>query len=272
LTKEKLIWLPRQEQLQNLLDVDFYYHAFVLDEPNNAMRDIYSNDGLSSPFESGEQFWFAFVMWEKFEKVWDEKEEKWVKERREGMEKRERLKEIIKERALIIREKPDITLSSGMKSNFYFDMKNVLLCPEGANLVAEEIIKRLRDVHFDYVGGMESGSIPIVTLICANSAALGRHIEGFFVRKEEKDHGMRKGDIGSEKIVGNLKRGSNVVIVEDVTTTGGSVMKAINEVEKVGCKVVKVITIVDRCEGAKEKSAKLNIEFDALFTLGDFGL
>ncbi|RJS84783.1 orotate phosphoribosyltransferase [Methanophagales archaeon] len=187
------------------------------------------------------------------------------------MEESERLKEIIKERTLIVKEDAVITLASGLKSSYFFDMKTVLLSTEGANLITKEILKRLLGVQFDYIGGMESGAIPIVALISANSAVLGRDIDGFYVRKKEKNHGERKSGI-SNKIDGNLKSNSNVVIVDDVTTTGSSIIDAIKEVEKVGCKVVKVITIVDRSQGAKENLAEQGIELDALFTAAEFGL
>lgn len=188
------------------------------------------------------------------------------------MEEREKLKETIRERALIVKKGAGITLASGIKSNFFFDMKTVLLSPKSANLITTELLKKLQRIRFDYIGGMESGAIPIVALICAaSSKILERDIEGFFVRKEIKSHGERKSGI-SNKIDGNLKRDSNVVIVDDVTTTGGSIMDAINEVKKAGCEVVKVITIVDRDQGAKEKLTKDGIELDALFTAKDFGL
>jgi orotate phosphoribosyltransferase len=160
------------------------------------------------------------------------------------MEESERLKEIIKERTLIVKEDEVITLASGLKSNYFFDMKTVLLSTEGANLITKEILKMLQGVQFDYIGGMESGAIPIV----------------------ERKSGI------SNKIDGNLKSNSNVVIVDDVTTTGGSIMDAIKEVEQFGCKIVKVITIVDRSQGAKEKLAEQGIELDALFTADNFGL
>jgi orotate phosphoribosyltransferase len=187
------------------------------------------------------------------------------------MEESERLKEIIKERALIVKEETEITLASGLKSNFFFDMKTVLLSTESGNLITRELLKRLQGVQFDYVGGMESGAIPIVALICANSAVLGRTIDGFYVRKKEKSHGERKSGI-SNKIDGNLKSNRKVVIVDDVTTTGGSIMSTIKEVAQFGCKIVKVITIVDRGQGAKENLAELGIELDAVFTAEDFGL
>lgn len=187
------------------------------------------------------------------------------------MEISERLKEILKGEALIVKEDADITLASGKKSNYFFDMKTVMLSSKSANLITAELLRKLQGVRFDYVGGMESGAIPIVALICANNESLGRDIEGFYVRKQVKSHGERKRGV-SNKINGNLKSDSDVVIVDDVTTTGGSIMDAIIEVKQAGCKVVKVITIVDREQGAKEKLAKEGIELDALFTAKEFGL
>ncbi|MFZ2070619.1 MAG: orotate phosphoribosyltransferase [Halobacteriota archaeon] len=187
------------------------------------------------------------------------------------MEEREKLKEILRQRALILKGDADITLASGQRSNFFFDMKTVLLSPESAKMIMAEILKKLRGIQFDYVGGMESGAIPIVTLVCANKAVSGRFAGGFYVRKKEKGHGERKSCV-SNKIEGNLNRDSNVVIVDDVTTTGSSIIDAITEVEKVGCKVVKAITIVDRGQGAKENLAKIGVELDALFTAAEFGL
>lgn len=184
------------------------------------------------------------------------------------MEENEKLKKVIRERALIVKKDTMITLASGIKSNFFFDMKNVLLSSKSANMITNELLKKLQNVQFDYIGGMESGAIPIVTLICA---AGDKDREGFFVRKKVKSHGERKSGI-SNKIDGNLTSDSNVVIVDDVTTTGGSITDAINEVKKAGCEVVKVITIVDRDQGAKEKLAEYGIKLDALFTAKDFGL
>lgn len=182
---------------------------------------------------------------------------------------REALKEVIKQKALI--QKPGITLTSGQRSNFFFDMKTVLLSSESVNIVMDALLVALSGIEFDYVGGMESGAIPIVTLVCVNKADSGRVVGGFYVRKEEKAHGERKNSV-SNKIGGNLSRDSKVVVVEDVTTTGSSMIEVINEVRKVGCKVVKAITIVDREQGAKENLAKIGIEIDALFTASEFGV
>ncbi len=77
--KEDYIWLPTQEQLQGMLDGDYFYHAFILDGVNETMKRLYSEDGLYSPFETGNEFWLAFVMWERYQKVWDDEKEEWVK-------------------------------------------------------------------------------------------------------------------------------------------------------------------------------------------------
>lgn len=77
--KVKNIWLPTQEQLQEMLDGDYFYHAFNLDVVNETMKRLYSEDGLYSPFETGNEFWLAFVMWKRYGKVWDDEKEEWVK-------------------------------------------------------------------------------------------------------------------------------------------------------------------------------------------------
>jgi len=181
-------------------------------------------------------------------------------------EKKNRLIELIKEKSLLINTDGKFKLSSGKESTFYFNMKPVVFDPEGANLIADmmyEIIeKKCNDV--DYVGGMETGAIPIVAEICVKSFNGKKRLQGFFVRKEEKTHGTKR------LIEGNLKENSKVVLVEDVTTTGTSVLKAINEVRKFGCSVSHVITIVDRMEGARENLKKEGINLIALTTVDDF--
>ena len=79
LTKEKLIWLPRQGQLQDMLDEDYFYHAFILNEPNNILQSIYSDDGIHGSFESGEEYWLAFIMYKLYNKQWDADKQQWVR-------------------------------------------------------------------------------------------------------------------------------------------------------------------------------------------------
>lgn len=171
---------------------------------------------------------------------------------------------IIEENALII---GDITLSSGIKSNYFFDMKIISMNPKGSNLIANLLFDIIKNENIDYIGGLESGAIPIVSALCLKSWNNSMPIPSFFVRKKPKDRGTKK------SIEGNIKENSNVIILDDVTTTGSSSIKAVKKVrEECNCKVEKIITIVDRQNGAKENMKKNNIELISLFTKDDFGL
>jgi orotate phosphoribosyltransferase len=176
--------------------------------------------------------------------------------------KQRRLRDIIREKSLT-RDR-DFLLSSGKRSNYYFNLKKTMLDPEGANLIGDllyGIISREREV--DYIGGLASGAIPIVTNIVMRSHQ-GKPIRGFYVRDEIKNHGTM------QLIEGHIDDGSNVILFDDVTTLGGSVMKAVVAVRARNCKVLKVISIVDRLEGASETFRREGIEFSPLFTTQDF--
>jgi orotate phosphoribosyltransferase len=171
-----------------------------------------------------------------------------------------RLLEIIKAKSLLLGE---FKLVSGAVSNYYLDMKPTMFDPEGAHLVAElvcDLIKDERDV--EAIGGLELGAVPIIVAVCARSWH-GRPVAGFVVRKEIKDHGTE------QKIDGNFKPGSTVILFDDVTTKGGSVMKAVRAVRARGARVAKIITLVDRLEGASENLGKEGIELVALYTTRD---
>jgi len=178
----------------------------------------------------------------------------------------ERLKDLINEKALLINHEEGFLLASGGKSYYLFDLKRILLDPEGANLIAIHLYDRIKKYKANYVGGLEAGAIPIVTALCMYSWGKEKPLYGFFVRKNPKKTGTRS------KIEGTFKPGENVIIVDDVTTKGGSVLKAIEEVEKHRCNVIKVISVVDRLEGARETLQERGIDFESLFTRKDFGL
>jgi orotate phosphoribosyltransferase len=162
---------------------------------------------------------------------------------------RERLKQLLKEHSLMF---GDFTLVSGKKSSFYFDSKKTTLRPEGAYLVAAEILEMMRDrgIHADAIGGMTLGADPMVCPVAALSHIDGPAIRAFIVRKEAKEHGTGR------QIEGDLEAGSRVIVVDDVVTTGGSTLRAIEAVEAAGHEVVAVICLVDREEGGSEKLAK----------------
>jgi orotate phosphoribosyltransferase len=156
------------------------------------------------------------------------------------------------------------TLSSGAASNFFFNMKTTMLDPEGSNLIADAMLDVLDTLEFASVGGMAVGSVPLVTSIATKSHLRSRHYPAFFVRKEIKDHGIQT------QIDGNCTPGTRVVLVEDVTTTGASIMRAVEAVRAIGCEVDTVLTVVDRLEGARENLSAERIRLIPLYTKTDF--
>ncbi len=175
--------------------------------------------------------------------------------------KREKLLTIIRRQSLL--QNRDFRLASGGSSNFFFDMKRTMFHPEGASLVTDLLFDAIKEEDFDYIGGLETGAIPIVAALCVRSWP-EKPIKGFFVRKEVKGHGT------DQRVDGLLERGSKVILVEDVTTTGGSAMQAVNQAQQYECTILKVISVVDRLEGAEENFRAAGIKFEALFTWRDF--
>ena len=178
---------------------------------------------------------------------------------------RARLKDIIHKRSF---GRGEITLASGRKSDFYFNLKPTMLDPEGAALLAELSLDALKDDRIDYIGGLEMGAVPIAGAIAQLSWLKGHPIAAFFVRKKPKEHGARLAVEGLAK--GESLDGKRIVIVEDVTTTGGSAIKAVDAVKESGGEVVLVFTMVDRDEGAAEAFEKAGIPFRALYKAGEF--
>jgi orotate phosphoribosyltransferase len=161
---------------------------------------------------------------------------------------REQLRKLLKEQSLMF---GDFTLASGKKSNFYFDSKRTTLLPDGAWLTAREVLRVIRDhgIKADAIGGLTLGADPIVCPVAALSHGEGPALRAFIVRKEAKEHGTGR------KIEGNLAPKSRVIIVDDVVTTAGSALKAIEAAEEQGHTVVAVICLVDREEGGAAKLA-----------------
>ncbi|MEX2129290.1 MAG: orotate phosphoribosyltransferase [Xanthobacteraceae bacterium] len=175
---------------------------------------------------------------------------------------RKKLSEIIGERSFDHRK---VVLASGRESNFYFDMKPTMFHPEGASLLAKLILARLSGLGIDYVGGLEMGAVPLIASVAALSHDQGKPLPGFFVRKAVKDHGTKKRIEGPESL-----KGKRVAILEDVTTTGGSAIQAVEVAREAGAEVVLVLSIVDRLEGAGESFRNAGVPFDSLFTADDF--
>jgi orotate phosphoribosyltransferase len=162
----------------------------------------------------------------------------------------------------------EITLASGRKSNFYFNLKPTMCDPEGAALLAELTFDALREDKLDYVGGLEMGAVPLAGAIAQLSWLKNHPIAAFFVRKKPKEHGARLAVEGLAK--GETLQGKRIVIVEDVTTTGGSAIKALEAVREAGGDVVLVYTMVDREEGATENFAKAGVPFRSLYKAAEF--
>jgi orotate phosphoribosyltransferase len=182
-------------------------------------------------------------------------------QRRSRLDLRERLFDLIKDRSF---RRGDFTLASGKKSAYYFDSKSTMLHPEGASLLAELILDELRDVKADCVGGFEMGAVPLIAPVAMKSVEAGRPLHGFFVRKAPKDHGTK------QRVEGLDMSGKTAVILEDVTTTGGSAMQAIEEVRAAGGTVALVLSILDRGEGAAELYAGAGVPFKSLFRADEF--
>jgi orotate phosphoribosyltransferase len=178
---------------------------------------------------------------------------------------RARLAEIIRKRSF---GRGEITLASGRRSDFYFNLKPTMLDPEGAALLAELTFEALKDDRLDYVGGLEMGAVPIAGALAQLSWIKGHPIAAFFVRKKPKEHGAKLAVEGLAK--DESLQGKRVVIVEDVTTTGGSALQAAEAVRDAGGVIALVFTMVDRDEGASETFAEAGIPFRSLYKAGEF--
>ena len=175
---------------------------------------------------------------------------------------RERLLELIKEKSLT---RGDFTLASGEDSDYFFDMKRTMLDPDGINMLAEAFLECIADEEATHIGGVAMGAVPVVSAMCLQSQATDRPLRAFFVRKIAKDHGMRK------QIEGYIpEKGEVVLLFEDVTTTGGSAMVAVEALREAGCQVDTLYTVVDRLEGAATNLEKEGIRLVPLFTKNDF--
>jgi orotate phosphoribosyltransferase len=169
------------------------------------------------------------------------------------------LRDIIRQKSLRI---GDFTLSSGKKSSYYLDCRMTTLDPKGAFLIGRLILDRIRrqKIQADAIGGLTMGADPIATAVAVVSAIEGRPLPAFIVRKETKDHGTQRSIEGWDG-----KPGSRVIVVDDVCTTGDSILKAADRAEEAGYEVVAAFCVVDREEGGTELIAK-RYPFYSLFT------
>jgi orotate phosphoribosyltransferase len=182
------------------------------------------------------------------------------------MDDREKLREIIRRRSF--REKGAFKLASGRMSTIYFNLKPSMLDPEGARLIGAALAAEAVELGAEIVGGLEMGAVPLVSVTAAMSAVAGKPIRAIFVRKAAKDHGTQSLIEGLAE--GEVLRDMSVVVVEDVTTTGGSALKSVAILREAGARVTDVVTVLDREEGADEAFAAAGIRLHALFKKSEF--
>jgi len=174
----------------------------------------------------------------------------------------EKLRDLLWRKSLV---RGSFTLASGRKSNYYLDCKLTTLDPEGAPLTGWAVLELMKEHHLkaQAIGGMTMGADPIVSAVVTVSREAGHPIQGFLIRKEAKEHGRRKQIEGIEG-----KRGTKVIIVDEVCTTGKSTLDAIKVAEDAGFEVAAVIILVDREEGGSETlRAKFGSKFLRICTV-----
>ena len=174
---------------------------------------------------------------------------------------REELKSEILNKAVV---RGKVILSSGKEADFYVDLRRVTLDATAAPLVGEVMLELTKDLDYEAVGGLTLGADPVATAMLHAAAKHGKKLNAFVVRKAEKAHGLQR------RIEGPDVKGKKVLAVEDTSTTGGSVLTAVEALREAGAEVVGVAVIVER--GAKEKVESAGLKYLAAFSLADLGL
>jgi orotate phosphoribosyltransferase len=171
-----------------------------------------------------------------------------------------RLIELIIEKAFKYSEEPVFKLVSGRMSNYYFNCKAITLKPEGMYLIGNIIVDLIINLEIKGIGGLTLGADPIADAVAYTSYLKKNPIEAFVVRKSAKSHGTM------QWIEGNIASGDRVVIVDDVITTGKSTLEAITRAKEAGLEIVKVIALIDRQEGGREAIKELGYNVEAIVT------
>jgi len=174
---------------------------------------------------------------------------------------RDSLKEEILKKAVV---RGKVILASGKEADFYVDLRRVTLDSVAAPLVGEVMLELTKDLDFEAVGGLTLGADPVAAAMLHAAAKQGRKLDAFVVRKSEKSHGLQR------RIEGPDVKGKRVLAVEDTSTTGGSVLTAVEALKEAGAIVVGVAVIVER--GAKEKVESNGLKYLSAYSLSDLGL
>jgi len=171
---------------------------------------------------------------------------------------RDRLRQMLLERSMRFGE---FVLSSGATSNYYIDVRKTSLHPEGLKLISHMFHEILQTDNVTAVGGLTLGADPLVAGLMLYSAERGRPLEGFLVRRTTKDHGLRG------QVEGNLAGHKRVAILDDVITSGESVLIAAEAAESYKAQVVRVLAVVDRGQGATQIFQQRGLPFTTLFSI-----
>ena len=175
-------------------------------------------------------------------------------------EMKNRLAEIIMTKSFQYRDNPPFTLASGRTSNYYFNCKPTTLDPEGMNLIGMIIFAMLADTDVSAAGGLTLGADPIANALSLISYQRGKPIKSFIIRKDVKGHGTKSA------VEGDVRPGEKVAIIDDVITTGGSTLTAIERAREAGLIIERVVTLVDREEGGRENILRQVARVDAVYT------
>jgi len=174
-------------------------------------------------------------------------------------ELKNRLKKLLIEKSVKYSNTADFKLASGRMSDFYIDCRKVTHNAEGKYLIGNIIFNMIKDLPIDAIGGLTLGADPIAAAVAYTAFLNKKPVNSFVVRKEQKEHGLKK------LVEGDVQAGSRVVIVDDVITTGGSTIKAITAARAEGLEVEQVIVLVDREEGGREEITKYISDVRPLF-------
>mgnify|MGYP001156843475 FL=1 len=176
-------------------------------------------------------------------------------------------KKILLDRALELKALVygDFTLSSGLKSDFYFDGRLLSMDPQASSIIAKWIIDKSKEHNVTYIGGPAVAAVPLIGATVAMSASNKAPLSGFFVRSDKKDHGTQK------QIEGNIKKNVSVVVLDDTISTGGSLFQAINAIEDFGCNISLVLSVLDRNMGGGEKIRDKGFYYESIFEINSKG-
>lgn len=174
-----------------------------------------------------------------------------------------RLRDIVAEKSLIT---GDFVLTSGRTSKYLFQLRQTTMFPESASLIGQVIVEYMRTHGIKTVGGMELGAVPLVAAAAVESHRLGYPVKAFFVRKQAKKHGAK------ERIDGHIADGDDILLIDDVATTGKSIFETIAGVheEFPNCRMTRALVVVDRQEGASEAMAEKGIDLVSILKKSDF--